>query len=280
MGNAGSSDNPFVFGELLRDDVPENNRGYGNVVGKTVRSPTLNTSQKNLILIVAGDSNTSGTGPSLFTPVNASVVDNFNVYDGATYNYDDPPVGCALGGVGIGGNICGRIADAIVTSGAFARVIVVPLGIGGSNVGHWVQGGMLYNKIPAAMKRLEARGITPSVENVTFALIYMTGANDHGTSSSAYVTGYQQVVNKAKSVGFVGRVFVPVYSMLNNVTDANVRAGQVSLVDNVQYFSAGDLDALPSTPNRQVDGTHFSATGQANVAATIAAAIHASGSPF
>ncbi len=280
MSNAGSSDNPYIFGELKRDDVPNNNVGYTVVSGKMLRTSVINTAQKNLVLIVAGDSNTSGTGPSLFTPVNASVVDNFNVYDGANYNCADPLLGCALGGVGVGGNICGRIADLIIASGAFLRVIVVPLGIGGSSIVHWAAGGTFYNKIPAAMRRLADRGITPSGTNMTFALIYMTGANDHATTVSGYVNGYRQVVNKAKDAGFAGRVFVPLYSVAANLASANVRTAQVNLVDNVNYFSGGDLDALASSPNRQGDGTHFSATGQANVASTIAAAIHASGSPF
>lgn len=280
MSRGGSSYSPYIFGENSRSDVPGNNAGYTVVTGKTVRSAVLNTGQKNLILIVAGDSNTSGTGPSLFTPTNASVVDNFNVYDAANYNCADPLVGCAQGGVGVGGNICGRIADLIISRGTFARAIVVPLGIGGSSIGHWAAGGTLYNKIPAALVALANRGITPSVTNVTFALIYMTGPNDQGTSAAAYLAGYQQVVNKARDAGFVGRVFVPKYSILSGSADSNVTTGQTNLIDNVTYFFGGDLDALPSSPNRQGDFTHFSATGQANVAIAIEAAMHASGSPF
>lgn len=280
MSFAGNSNNPFIFGEDLRSDVSLNNAGYQGVSGKTLRSSDLNTSQKNLILIVAGDSNTAGTGPSLFTPTNASVVDNFNVYDGANYACIDPLLGCALGGVGIGGNIGGRLADLFVTNSVFARVIVVPLGIGGSSIPNWGPGGALYNKIPAAVARLAARGITPATTNVTFALIYMTGANDHGTIAGSFTAGYKQVVNKANDAGFVGHVFVPKYSILGGVADVDVTTGQQNLIDNVNYFFGGDIDALPNSPNRQVDNTHFTATGQANIASAIYAAMHASGSPF
>jgi hypothetical protein len=280
MSGAGSSNDPYIFGELLRPDTPGNNAGLTYVERKTLRSSTLNTAQKNLVLFVAGDSNTSGVGTALFTPTNASAIDNFNVYDGANYNCVDPLVGCAQSGIGVGGNISGRIADLIVGRGSFARAIVVPLGIGGSNVGHWSSGGVFYNKIPAALARLAGRGITPSLPNVTFALIYMTGANDHGTTAANYKAGYQNVVTKAQDAGFVGRVFVPKYSRLNNVTDSGVTDGQASLIDNATYFFGGDVDSVNGATNLQADNTHFNATGQANVAVVIEAAMHASGSPF
>lgn len=273
------SNDPFVLGENYRSDGWLNNQGYADVSGKTIRSSVLNTAQKNLILITAGDSNMASVGPSGFTPTNASVVDNFNIYDGANYAAVDPLLGQTLSSLGNGG-IAARVADQIVTAASFPRVIVVPCAVGGSTSAMWAAGGVLYGRLNVVMARLAARGITPATTNVTFALVYQIGANEHGIAQATFQANVAQTIAKAKDAGFSGRVFIPKYSIAANAADATIVAAQTALVDNVNYFDGGNIDSLTGGTNRQADGTHLTAAGQASAATLIYNAIHASGAPF
>ncbi len=274
-----ASDDPFVLSENTRNDAPSNNAGYSDVSGKTIRSSVLNTAQKNLILITAGDSNMASAGPSAFTPVNATVVDNFNIYDGANYAAVDPLLGQTGSSLGSGG-IAGRLADKFVTAGTFPRVIIVPCAVGGSTTTMWAAGGVLYNRLNVAVARLAARGITPATTNVTFAIVYQIGANEHGIAQATFQANVAQTIAKAQDGGFSGRVFIPSYSMISNVTDATIVAAQAALVDGVDYFAGGDIDSLTGGTNRQGDGTHLTAIGQASAATLIYNAMISSGTPF
>ena len=60
---------------------------------------------------------------------------------------------------------------------------------------------------------------------------------------------------------------------------ATIQAAQIAAVDNVNVFSGGNLDAL-GAGDRFTDLVHFNDTGAPLAAATIEAAMHASGAPY
>lgn len=270
----GSSSDPFVFGENLRPDNPYNNRGFSITTSKVLSSP-INKSVRNLILFTTGDSNMAGVAPSGTVLVNSTVIDNFNIYDGVIYKAADPLLGCNFSGLGIGG-ISGKVADKIISGGRFDRVIIVPIAIGGTTTNIWAAGGVLYTKLSTAVDKLARMGITPST-NVTFTLINQIGANEPGQTPTAYASNVRSMVIKAQSLGFSGKVFIPIYSMLLGVTDAGVQAGEALLVDNITYFTAGNIDSL-SNIYRQADVTHFTDAGQVQVASIIYANMQNTGS--
>jgi len=285
FGGGASMPDPFLMGENYRPDGWNNNRGYSDVNAKTMRLTPINAQERTLILITSGQSNMASVGPSSYTPTNASKIDNLNIYDGAIYASADPLLGQTYApGYGVG-SIPPRIADKLITNNKFDRVILVPVASGGSSIAMWVSGGPLYMRHCVAMHRLAARGIVPRMSGVTFALVWGQGESDSGTAQSTYQTQFGQIVTKLKncpnlSSQFNGRIFVTKQTMITNVVNATVQAAQAALVDNVSIFSGGDIDALTGATNRQVDGTHLNATGQANAATTIYDAMVASGSPF
>jgi hypothetical protein len=246
-----------------------------------MRSNSVDTSKKNLILITAGDSNMASVGPSAYTVTNSTVVDNLNIYDGAIYAAADPLLG-AMYFTGFGpGGITARVADAFIPT--FDRVICCPCSVGGSTAAMWAAGGILYNRLPVVMKRLAARGITPATTNCTFGLIYQIGANDTGagTSQASFQASVVQTIAKAKDAGFSGRIWIPQYSRLAGSTSSAVRAAQSALIDGVNYFDGGDIDAITATAsNLQADNTHFSTAGQAAVATQYKTKMSAAGAPF
>jgi hypothetical protein len=145
----------------------------GNVdtAGRATRSRVLNTSLVDLILILAGQSNNAGEAPTAYIVTNSSTIDNFNINDGALYAPVDPPIGATASA---GANRCGcslsgwRLADAFVTAGTFAQVVVVPIAITSTNIPQW-DSANLSGRICLAILRLKSREIVPGT-NVTFAI--------------------------------------------------------------------------------------------------------------
>lgn len=275
----GSSSDPFVLTENLRSDQINNDAGVQDVNGRTLRNQTVNTGIRNLILLNYGCSNGAGVAPGVYTPVNGSVLDNFNIYDGAMYAAQNPLLSCNTSPLG-SGNVLTVLGDTLVGNGRFDRVILVPCCIGGTATFHWASGGVHYNRINVAMLRLKERGITPTTPGCTFAIVHYCGENEHGITQAQYIANVQQNTAKIKDVGFSGRIFVNLQTMLGNVFDATIRSAQAALVDNVTYFSGGDIDSLTGSTYRQADNTHLTTAGQAAAATLVYNAMHASGAPF
>lgn len=290
---------PYQLGEYTLVQSPilwQSNHGYTDTSSKTYRFNALNTGVKNLVLIVAGQSNVAAEAPSAYTVTNSSVIDNFNIYDGGMYVYTDPPLGStwaylAFGGSGSTcgtliscGSVGGRIADIFISgngtvaANTFNRVIVVPVAVGGSSIAQWDTTGPLYNRICVTMSRLAARGITPQA-NVTFAIVWGQGESNHGTAAATYQASLNNIQAKAVSCGFSGRFFVNVQTWLSGVVDATIQGAQSGIVDNVKFWAGFNADSLNAT-NRIADNTHFNDTGIAALATGMANAMHASGAPY
>jgi hypothetical protein len=289
-----SAPDPFVMFDTQRIGYQQGTApfrpGWADTNGKNLRSLTINPAVKTLVLISAGQSNRQNISPTLYIPTNSTVIDNFNVYDGAAYDVNGPMVGTnyvpdlASGGVNFGpGHVMARVADKFVSNGIFARVIVVPIAIGGSSIADWDPGaaGVLANRIPVAMARLAARGITPATTGVTFGLEWGQGENDNlaGTTQAAYQAAWGRIVAGAQAAGFSGRFFVAKETWDAGNTSAVIRAAQTAVVDNVTTFASGDIDTLNGS-NRYADSTHLNDTGAAAAATLIYNAMHASGAPY
>jgi hypothetical protein len=281
MRSNGTSSDPFILSESWRPDAWNNGTGYLDISSRTMRSNSVDTSKKNLILITAGDSNMASVGPAAYTITNSTVVDNLNMYDGAIYAASEPLLSSTYFTSFGPGGITARVADAFIPT--FDRVICCPCAVGGSTTAMWAAGGVLYGRLAVVIKRLAARGITPATTNCTFALIYQIGANDTGagTSQATFQANALQTIAKATDAGFSGRIFIPQYSRLAGATSSAVRAAQAALVDGVARFDGGDIDAITATgSNLQADNTHFSTAGQAAIATQYKTKMSATGAPL
>lgn len=268
---------PFAMGENpVNNGTANNSHGNTDTSGKSIRSLTINTSIKNLILFTAGQSNIINIGPSLRVPTNAAVIDNFSPYDSQMYAYVDPLVGCSFNG----GHMTGRLADLLINAGTFARVISVPLAEGGTSIAQWAPGGNISDRIPAALTRLANRGIVAGT-NVAFALLWGQGEQDTaiGTTQAAYTASFNAIVVQMLALGFSGRIFVAQQTWDGSTFSAPVAAAQLAVCDNVIVFPGVNADAL-GAGDRQADDLHWNDTGQQAYAAGWQAAMHASGAPY
>jgi Carbohydrate esterase, sialic acid-specific acetylesterase len=289
-GGAPSAPDPFALQTTAVFDCASEggltwncNEPFTDTGGKTVRNLTINTGIRNLVLIIAGQSNREAEAPSAYSPTNASAIDNFNVQNGAIYAYSDPPLGSSYIATGAPtggpGHLGGRIADKFISGGQFDRVIAVPVAIGGSIVAQWATGGPLANRLCGAIARLKARGIVPGT-NVTFAIEWGQGESDNGVTSQAnYTSSLNNVISNVGSCGFTGRWFVAEETWIVGTTSATIQAAQAAVINNTTVFVSGNIDSLNAT-NRVSDNTHLNDTGIAAAATLIYNAMHASGAPF
>lgn len=264
-----------ISGALYKCNAP-----YTDTTGRIPRDPAIDPSARNLVLIIAGQSNREAEAPTAYVPVNASKIDNFNVYDGKLYAYQDPPLGSSFIGDANGGgpgSLGGRLADKFISGGEFDRVVVAPIAIGGTDVAYWAT-GPASDRICITMQRLNQRGLAAQ-KNITVAIEWGQGESDNGGSASAYKALLSSVIDKAQKCGFSGRFFVAKETWINGVIDQTLEAAQSDVVDNETVFPSGDIDSLDAT-NRLTDNTHLNDAGIASAATLIYNAMRASGAPF
>lgn len=217
-------------------------------------------------------------GTTVYIPTNSSVVDNFNIYDGAAYEFGPTS---ALGCSGSGrGNSAPRIGDLLISNGKFDRVITVPIGIGSTPVSEWAAGSC-SDRVRVAMRRLAARGITPGTTGITFAMVWGQGEQDNldATSQANYTSRLNAFIANSQADGFSGRFFINVESYVGGVTSSAVQAAQAAVVNNTTVFAGANWDSIGPS-GRQIDNVHPNDVGASIGATAIYNAMVASGSPF
>jgi hypothetical protein len=212
--------------------------------GLALRSLSISPALKTLILITAGQSLVCNNfGMTVYIPTNSSVVDNFNIYDGAAYEFGPTS---ALGCSGSGrGNSAPRIGDLLISNGKFDRVITVPIGIGSTPVSEWAAGSC-SDRVRVAMRRLAARGIKPGTTGITFAMVWGQGEQDNLDATSQ--ANYTSRLN-----AFIG----PSGRQIDNVhpNDAGASIGATaftmrwSRVDHPSRAAAGCIFHVPQCSN-------------------------------
>jgi hypothetical protein len=282
----GSPSDPFFTNPVPQTETPVINVTAANVL----RSQTVNTSVRNLIIIAAGQSNIVNVAPSNYTPTNSTVLDNFDITSGAIYAAVDPLMGCnwVLSST-VNGNPMLRLADNLITAGKFDRIIIVPVALGGTSVAQWFT-DYPSGRIESALNRIASHGIVAGT-NVTIIVIWAQGETDNqnGTTQSTYTTTLNSGIAASRAAGFTGTWFVAEQTWLSGTTSAAVQAAQAAVVNHGSNVWAGpNADALngsvcgsgSATACRQGDNTHFSDAGSFSDAAAWQAALHLFGAPF
>ncbi len=80
------------------------------------------------VLFVFGQSNSANAARDRYVTGHEAI--NFNPHDGKWYQTQDP----LLGPDGRGGSVWGRLGDGLVREGLYRRVLIVPIGIGGTQL--------------------------------------------------------------------------------------------------------------------------------------------------
>lgn len=251
----GSKVDPYI---LLSGDIAP---GYANTVGRTQKSSVVAAFPTAAIIVTVGQSNCANSAAGAFTPVN-SLVENFNIADGAIYGGINPVLGASTSALGTNSATL-NIADRLISASTFTRVIMAPICIAATKAADWAVGGVYNHRIVVLMKRLAAIGLLPTY------VMWHQGENDNGvTAGPAYTASVQSAAQTFRDNGLTGPMFVALETMSGNVTSATIRTAQTNAISAPLNIVAGaDWDNITGGTNRAADGTHFTAAGADTAAA-------------
>lgn len=238
-------------------ETDDPNNAWGRTSYRALVSPqAVQAGENTAIWLSIGQSTTANHDQVTYSVSNAKS-HNFNPYDGAIYQGDSPLLGCS----GLSGNWMPRCSDKMLAAGMFQRVIMVPIGVGGTIVNQWRTTGSMWPRILATKRRMDNRGLTP-----TF-ITYMQGESDltAGTTQAAYAAGLADLFAGLRALGYNMPIFIS-QTTYNGLTSwPPVRAAQAAAVNNSAGIYAGpDTDTL-SDPSYRF-GAHWSALGSDAVA--------------
>jgi lysophospholipase L1-like esterase len=213
--------------------------------------PFTSGNPRHAVLFAFGQSNSANYGQTRHTATDRVL--NFNIHDGKCYSAVDP----LLGADGDGGSVWGLVGDALVASGAFDRVLIVPFGIGSTGIGEWTAGGRLHPRVEFAARQLALAGIAPT------HVLWHQGENDAraGTSGEEYTRMFEALVDALRGYGIDAPVFPAIATLCNDLGSDPLRDAQRALPGRVSgVFPGPDTDTLSDMRDR-FDYCHFSQQG-------------------
>ncbi len=209
------------------------------------------------VILIAGQSNAANSGAKRHTTRYPDRILNFVA--GHCFVADSP----LLGSNGFAGEYWTPLGDQLIDSGAFDRVILAPVAVGGSRVAQWASGGDLN----ATMKPL----VTDLVSRYRVThVLWHQGESDFvlGTDADAYRRDFLSFAASLRAEGVDAPIYVskatrcfPGWKVPNPV-----RTAQQELVDTKSGLKSGvDTDLLLDAQDRY-DGCHFSESGEMKAA--------------
>jgi hypothetical protein len=247
-------------------------RSHASIIGKVVVDPRLVAGESTAVFVTGGQSMSSNTVDTPYTPTNATKVDQINVHDGGTYRAVDPLLGCEIDTTGNTGTVWSRLGDKLIDGGVFQRVIFIPVGLGGTSADDWNSNQALYNRLVVAGRRAAAVGLPVT------GFLWAQGERDGvlGTAQAAWQASTSGIIAKVRAAGFGAPWFIAKSTYQAGATSATIRAAQAAMVNGTDIFAGPDTDTLTGTSvNRQADNTHFKAAGADAAAALWKTAIDA-----
>jgi len=216
------------------------------------------------VIFVAGQSNAANFGEKRQTTAFGDRVVAF--FAGACAIAASPLLGAASNE----GESLTPMADALIRSGRFDRVVLAPVAVGGTEIARWVDGD-LAPVLRQALDAVQAR------YRVTHA-IWHQGENDalKGVSAAEYRRSFDELLGRWRAQGMAAPVFVSVTTRCypNWMADNPVALAQRSLPDPARGLHPGpDSDALLPASELRDGACHHNAAGQAHLAKLMAAAL-------
>jgi hypothetical protein len=252
---------------------------WANPNGKVAVDVSTLTSP--IVGILVGQSLATNCVNGTYAPTGGTAY-NFSITNGGTYQASDPLMGCTgwhnlPSNPWPTGSWFTRLPDKIKARSITRPVILVPIGVGGSNVYDWQSptlgtGGGNFARFAVTAKRLTVAGLTPS-----FVYWQQGESNNGNTTQAQYTTALNSVISGIRAQWATVPILIAISTYINGSADANVAAAQAAAVNNPSGIYAGaNGDSLTGT-NRQSDNTHWSTTGADAYAGLADTALHNAG---
>ena len=226
---------------------------------KRVRAALFKRNERVAVILGFGQSNIANEGDPAELYVPTKAVYNLNIHDGRCYVARDPLLGASADR----SNFMTRLGDLLVTAGAYDRVLLVPIGHGGTYVADWVPGGSMFPRLDLALRRLRRAGV-----GVTHAL-WQQGEAEGAQSNpdaAAWMRHFRAIADVLRSRGVTAPLWVALCTLCRNQANETIRQAQRNVVDSALGIRAGpDTDTIGIED--RWDGCHFSQTGLKKCAA-------------
>ena len=218
--------------------------------------------QKNLKILVVGQSNAAGFGTTNYTASNAFVGEWTDGYH--RYPYSDPLQWGDHDTAPNTGSIWGRVGDKLMDTGFFSAVGFDVIAVGSSSVFNWDEQHADSNT--PVRGYLCAQRLANALDDYTWdAVIWQQGEQDtvNGTSTANYQTALQHIVDKIRTVTSAP-IFVCLSSYAFGNTSNLVRSAQVATViakSASNVWLGFDMDKLIPGDKRRSDNVHLNESG-------------------
>lgn len=225
-------------------------RGFKETTGRREVACSQITDPRTAIFLTLGQSNAANESELAFQP--GEGVYNFNFFDSKCYVAQDP----LLGATGTAGSVWSRLGDKLVRNGAYDRVLIAPIAVGGSRVQAWAPEGLHFPRLEAVQKALTSQGLKP-----THVLWHQGESDARWTTTDEYVDRFTRMLEGLRRLGIDAPMYVAVASACGHPGSDDIRAAQRQLAATLPNVHAGpNTDELDRFRWRR-DGCHFSAEG-------------------
>lgn len=207
-----------------------------------------------MIFLAFGQSNAGNYGAGSYTCRN----EVYNYYKGDLYKAQEP----LLGPDGGGTSVWTRVADMVIDSGLYDKVVIVPCAIGGTSVKCWAE-GPCKKKLLETLDYLQADSI-----NLTH-IFWDQGETDNvdNTTTDEYKRRLGEVIKMIRSRNFKAPFFTTISSYFPYNND-NVNGIDPDIV-NAQKEMISKMSGVKEGPNTdslnlayyRADAVHFTEKG-------------------
>lgn len=194
---------------------------------------------KVMVFLAFGQSNSADYGSGIYKCKNSEI---YNYYKGDLYHAEEP----LLGPDGAGSSVWTRVADMLIDSGVYKKVIIIPCGIGSTAVKCWADG-------PCKIK-LEATLNDLTKDNIKVTHIFWDqGETDNAnhTTKAEYKNSLEKVIKFIRDKHFTAPFFCTItsYCPLDNDNplgiDTGITSAQNEIINEVSNVKRGpDTDSL------------------------------------
>ncbi|MDH7461747.1 sialate O-acetylesterase [Chitinophagaceae bacterium 26-R-25] len=208
-----------------------------------------------MIALIIGQSNAANHGKVAYAPTHSSV---FNYCEGKLYTAKDP----LMGATGTGGSVWTHLADMLIDSSDYKKIIIIPIAVGGSAIGRWTSGDC-YLKLQQTLRLLDSQHIKLT------HIFWHQGETDNilNTTGETYKKSLDTILNTIRSYHQDAPMYVsiasyhpaPVAKPLG--VDNVIRKAQMEFINEHKGILLGpDTDELIYAIHR-FDAVHFSDFG-------------------
>jgi hypothetical protein len=275
---SGSVSDPLRLRDYTQDTPFAYYNPFKDTTGRTEIPLKLVAGERTAVLVGIGQSNIDNTVDGLWVPSNANL-HNYSIADGSLHRAVEPLLG-AYENDRLHGNILTIAGDKLIDADRYDRVIVCIIAMGSTEADQWNPAGVsasnMSHRIGVLARRLRS---TPYNSTDTDRLIiwHQGEADAGGTTQAAHFAALSGMVGEFRAQGMDDPIFISKASFAAGallVNSAEVRAAQDQAADTLTNCHRGpDTDTLDDVADRDITGTHFSASGGEAAADLVVAAI-------